>query len=428
MKKKTEKYYKILIINKKRSLKTTTRKIKSSHKKKSNEKRKKQITIVKEKYLNSFKKICKTKKWKTKKKEETIKIPKNFSMYDKPKAVLRSIDRVSKLSDSKIKKIVIDHSKTIKHDLASEVILSNAVSCLDFYKSKNGARFKVQGYYPKNQKMKRLLRSIGVVREVAAQKHHLIDSNSLKLYKKTSNPDEEISIFSSDRKTIATNAFPDYMNDCLSHISASLEEQEVDKIHKYLGEVLGNAEDHSGQKVWGLVSYLDAQEQSCLHSETVIYNIGKTVYESFNEKRNNEVVSKNWQNYVLKHSSKFTEEQLTLVYAMQQNASSKLDESQDRGQGTKYLIDLFHHFSDECNRINGCSSNKPEMFILSGSSMLKFDGTYTSKNGKDGKMIYALNIDNDLDIPPDPCYILSLGEEISFPGTIIYIRFTLKER
>jgi hypothetical protein len=364
--------------------------------------------------------------------KHSVKIPKNFSVYTSPENVLMIIKEIADLDKHKhINSLYIDHSHCESHDLAAELLLASAVSSLDVLKSKNGAQFKISGKLPTDDKMKRLLRSIGVVRETAAKEYHLQNKNDLKLYKKISNPQEEESIFSSDRKNSATAEFVPYLNDCLALIQAKLDNDEESKLNHYLAEILGNAEDHSGEKMWTLLGYLDAKNPDDLYCEIVIMNIGKTIYNTFEEKRTVPVVNDKWQNYVSKHIRGLSEEQLTMVYSMQQNASSKLDDQVDRGQGSKHLISLFHHLTDECNRVNCANqmqgNSKPRMLILSGGAMLKFDGTYTPSDDEKGRMMYALNSQNSLEIKPDECYIPSLRYSVAFPGTVIYIRFSLHQ-
>jgi hypothetical protein len=361
-----------------------------------------------------------------------VKIPKSFSLYKSPENVLMIIKEIADLEKYKhVNSLYIDHSQCESHDLAAELLLASAVRSLDVIKSQNGAKFIIAGNLPRNDKMKRLLRSIGVVRETAAKKYHLHNKSDLKLYKKVSNPLEEESIFSSDRKKSATAEFVPYLNDCLTLIKARLDTDEESKLNQYLGEILGNAEDHSGEKMWSLLGYLDAKDSSNLNCEIVIMNIGKTIYKTFVEKRSVPIVNDKWQDYVSKHISSLSEEQLTMVYSMQQNASSKLDDQIDRGQGSKHLISLFHHLTDECNRVNCAndlqSNSKPQMLILSGGAMLKFDGTYTPSSDDRGRMIYALNSHNSLEFKPDECYIPTLRYGVTFPGTVIYIRFSLHQ-
>ncbi|TKF14484.1 hypothetical protein FCV43_19565 [Vibrio genomosp. F6] len=355
----------------------------------------------------------------------TLKIPKRFCLYSSPEKVMKIVKEVSDLSDyDHVKSIHIDHSDCVEHDLAAEMLLASAVKSLNTSKPKS---FGITGVLPEDEKMSRLLKSVGVVKDIAAAKYHEPDREYLKLYKKRSHPHESSDetdsdlLFGSDRKTNVTTGFTEYLNEVLALISSKLDEEEESKLTRYLSEVLGNAEDHSGQKLWQIVGYLDSLDPENLCCEIVIFNIGKTFFETFKEKTESELVNGKRLKYVEQHNSSMSEELLTLVYAMQQNASSKLDEQIDRGQGTKYFLDLFHHLMDT----NKAPHRNPNMFIISGDAILKMDGTYDPSVSED-KLVYAMNPDNDLSKLPDKRYIKSLGGQC-FPGAIIYIRYSLQE-
>lgn len=348
-----------------------------------------------------------------------ITLPPNFCLYENPIEVMKLIKTVASLSSfSNIKELYIDHTKCKKHDLAAEILFASAVRSLDADKPNS---FRIEGILPSDEKMSRLLKSIGVVKDTAAPKFHEQNYEHLKLYKKCSDPNEknEKSLFELDRKTAATTGFADYLNECLGLISTSLSGDEKSKLTRYLGEVLGNAEDHSGGKIWQIVGYLDSSDLDNLCCEIVIFNIGKTFFETFIDKKESAIVNDKRLAYVNQHD--LPEELLTLVYAMQQNASSKLDEQIDRGQGTKYFMELFHHLTEK----NTNCHSKPKMLILSGGAILKMDGTYNPILSEN-KLIYALNKSNDLSKAPDGRYIEALGKE-KFPGAIIYIRYSLQE-
>ncbi|EOX4326098.1 hypothetical protein [Vibrio kanaloae] len=355
----------------------------------------------------------------------TLKIPKRFCLYSSPEKVLRIVKEVSALSDcDHVKSIYIDHSGCVEHDLAAEMLLASAVKSLNSSKPKS---FRITGVLPEDEKMSRLLKSVGVVKDTAAPKYHEPDSEYLKLYKKRSHPHEAKEetendlLFGSDRKTIVTTGFTEYLNEVLGLISSKLDGEEESKLTRYLSEVLGNAEDHSGHKLWQIVGYLDSLDPENLCCEIVIFNIGKTFFETFEEKTESALVNGKRLKYVEQHRSSMSEELLTLVYAMQQNASSKLDEQIDRGQGTKYFLELFHHLMDK----NKTPHRRPKMFILTGGAILKMDGTYDPSVSED-KLVYAMNPQNDLSKLPDKQYIKPLGEQC-FPGAVIYIRYSLQE-
>jgi len=391
------------------------------------------VTAIRKEYLTAFGEISsKVLKIKKRQKEFEVIIPKDFSLYNDPSTVLDIIYNISQLKKhSQVKSIYINHSLCESHDLAAEILLASSVSNLKLFKTSRGAKFRVHGLMPERQSMCHLLRTIGVVKETANTKYHLKSKEQFELFKRVSQPTEKVEIIGIDKKARATSGFTDYMNGCLKFISAKLDRQEEKKLNRYIGELLGNAEDHSGKKLWNIVGYLDASDRCNLTSEAVIFNVGKTITETFEDKINSDIVYKKLQEYIDKHHNHCSKEQLTMVHALQQNASSKKDITIDRGQGTKYLIDLFEHLSNECSRINKIrkvqhSNARPKMLVLSGNVMIQFDGTYTH-SVTDNKMVYAFNESNNLDLAPDKCYIPMLDKGVTFPGTVIYIKFPLYE-
>lgn len=370
-----------------------------------------------------------THNWAPVKVEVEIQIPKIFSMYKKPKECLKVIYKIASLKDVPgLKSLKIDHSNCQTHDLSAEVLLAHTVVALKSYRTKDGGKLRISGLFPTQEKMKRLMRSIGIVKETSNPKYHVSENDKLRLFRRRSDINEETNIFGKDKKTRATEDFAGHINRCLSHINAKLDADEVKKLHKYLGEVLGNAEEHSDTRIWDIVSYLDAQENN-KNLEIVIYSVGNTIFENFLNKKNVRLIFDKLENYVKKHNNMLDDECLTMIHALQQNISSKKDEDVTRGQGTKYLIDLFHHFSQECQRIrlkrgNDSPASKPKMFIISGAGMLKFDGTYDPLISEKEKMVYAFNSNNDLEECPDINYVKNMGE-VTFPGAIIYIKLPL---
>ena len=392
------------------------------------------ISQAKLEHLESYLKIsCQKMKVKKRQDEWELTIPEDFSLYRQPEKVLSIINEIAQLKKyPQIRTIFINHINCIKHDLAAEILLASSVNSLKSFKTRKGARFRVKGIFPTDPKMCRLMRSIGIVHELGNIKYQVQQKDKLRLFKRESQLTEKTDIFGKDKKTRATEDFTVHLNSCLSFINGKLDEDESKKLDKYLGEVLGNAEEHSGKKLWHIVGYLDGTTEDEIYSEIIIFNVGKTIFETFEEKKDVSIVYDELKHYISLHGKNFTDEQLTMVYSLQQNVSSKKDEEIDRGQGSKYLIDLFHHLSDECNRIKEIQqiehdNGDPTMLILSGGTMLKFDGKYLPEIKDEQKMVYAFNETNDLDKAPDYCYTPRL-EKVAFPGTAIYIKFPLNQK
>jgi len=139
------------------------------------------ISKAKIEHIEAYKKITlKTIKLRLKNRQDTfiVNVPKVFSMYDAPELVLNVINEIALLTDyPHIKIIDIDHSSCVKHDLAAEILLASAVMSLRSFKTKNKAKFRIKGTFPDDEKMCRLMRSIGIVNEIGNIKYQIIDKD-----------------------------------------------------------------------------------------------------------------------------------------------------------------------------------------------------------------------------------------------------------
>jgi len=126
--------------------------------------------------------------------------------------------------------------------------------------------------------------------------------------------------------------------------------------------------------------------------------------------------------YANKHLGKgifetpYDEQALCTLYALQEGVSSLPER---RGTGTTSLIDFFLQLAGK----------NPKMCVISGHALILFDGKYSLRaepfEGGERKVI-AFNNTNSLERPPDGSYVRTLSKP--FPGTLISMKFNLKEK
>ena len=116
--------------------------------------------------------------------------------------------------------------------------------------------------------------------------------------------------------------------------------------------------------------------------------------------------------YVEKHraseffASGWDEKNLLTLVALQGDVSSKnTSEDDTRGNGTVEMIEFFDKISHELSP----SDSSPEMAIISGSSHIRFDGTYSLGDDDSERKVIAFNQPNDLNHPPDKEYVSNLA-------------------
>lgn len=361
--------------------------------------------------------------------KEEIVLPNTFSIIDAPEDVLTVFNKININNIEKLREIYVDHSKVQKIDLAAESILDFIV--MEIKKSKrNKNKFNISGVLPNSDQIDRYIRAIGIVKNLNI-KTKLIDSGDddrLRIFKMRNKSHYENSLTQPDWKSTATAEFVKHINDCLQDHKKKLTRVAEGRLASYIGEILNNAEDHSGHDESTIVGYLDNASQNHF-CEIAIFNFGKTIAETFHEMPENSYTNIEISEYIENHSKKslfsrdWSKNDLLTLVALQGHISCKnYRKEQDRGQGTVDLIEFFQKMHKKCVSEENSFA---EMAILSGSTHIYFDGKYKMSADKTGRKVIAFNERNDLSHKPDPKYVRNLGK-LNFPGTIISIRFPMK--
>ena len=360
-----------------------------------------------------------------------IKIPSNFSLIENPKEALTAIYKLANTTrnNEKIKCFNIDHSNMTNVDLAAEAILDLVATEIDReYKSRN-RKLQFKGYYPNSNRLQRLLRGIGIIKSLHIKHEYLPQSQESKIEVFVRNSKKQgADVGSLSYVELTAKNFVDHINKCLKRIDRELTEDAVDRLSTYTGEIIGNAEEHSGENSWHIAGYYDDHDESQL-CEIAIFNFGKTFAETFTELSQDSFAYQAISPYILKHrvnnffTSGWDENDLLTLVALQGDVSSKNESKDDtRGNGTVEMIEFF----DKISREIAPNDSTPEMAIISGSSHIRFDGSYSLVDDDSGRKIIAFNSQNDLNYPPDAQYVSNLAP-LYFPGTLIGIRFTMSE-
>lgn len=380
----------------------------------------------KQMHIDAFKTILKLKKNPTNKKQ-TIKftVGSNFSLYDDPNRVLKAISEVSHINDNKnITNLKIDHSKCEENELGAELLLATVVKSIATIREFNNGSIHVQGIYPKNTKVSRLINSIGVVKEIANSSTENIPKEKLKIFRRMRVTQDKINKQAGDIKSRTVQDFVEFIDKkCLLEVGRSFTFEGQDNLINYIGEIIDNAQEHSGKPDWHIYGYFDSTVPENMNVEIVIYNLGYTIAETFTKKRDIPEVFDLIKKYINKHQNRsFSEELLITVAALQQSNSSKLDLDPSRGKGTVDLIKFFFQVAKECCYDN--NEQKAKMYMISGAANIKFDDTFSMHTDDEGYAIMPFNKEKSLDFPPDSRYVSTL-KDTKFPGTIIGIQFPI---
>ena len=360
-----------------------------------------------------------------------IQVPSNFSLIDNPLPSLEAICKLANTarSNQKIKHFIIDHSKMTNVDLAAESILDIVTAEIGReYKSKS-KKLQFSGYYPRLERLQRLLRGIGIIKSLNIEHEYLPQSQESKIEVFVRNAKEQpADVGSPSYVELTAKYFVDHINKCLKRIKRELTDGAVDRLSTYTSEIIGNADEHSEENSWFVAGYYDHHDESHL-CEIAIFNFGKAFAETFIDLPKDSFAYQTVSPYILKHktnnffNSGWDEKDLLTLVALQGDISSKNTSEEDtRGNGTVEMIEFFDRISKECSG----DDSAPEMAIISGGTHIKFDGKYPLVDDDSGRKIIAFNSQNDLAHPPDARYVSNLAP-LYFPGTLISIRFILSE-
>jgi hypothetical protein len=199
-----------------------------------------------------------------------------------------------------------------------------------------------------------------------------------------------------------------------------------------VGEVIGNAEDHSRRRDWWVAGYMRMGEYGYGDCHITLFNFGRPIAESLKTLPENSVLYADIHELVEKHQKRriflpdvWQDDDLWTLYALQGRVSRKNDSPTrvgDQGQGTADMIEFFQKLGQ-----SGKSTVPPRMCVVSGNTCIHFDGKYqlqrqTPRTGPTRRII-AFNTDNDLAERPDERYVKHMKER--FPGTLITMHFFL---
>jgi len=363
--------------------------------------------------------------------ETIIRVPEVFSIIEDPVTALNVILGFAKTTRLfRLRRVQFDQSRLKTYDLAASSLLDMVASEMKLEARQRGMLLRFAGKYPTDPSVKRFIKSLGIVAHLDIR-HEIADRSEqqgIRVFERRKRHyDAPKDVAEADVKSRAASGFVDHINDCLSNIGRQLTRDSRQILCAYIGEILGNAEEHAGFVDWTIVGYLDSTlpQPVC---EIAIFNFGASIFQTMNALERTSYTWKQIQPFLWMHEApkafgkQWRARDLLTLIAMQGHVSTKnLTEEDTRGQGTIDLIEFFQRMCEEC-AADGLANAK--MCILSGSTFLLFDGKYRLREVAGHGKVIAFNAENSLDKRPDPKYVRSLGA-LEFPGTIISIRFPL---
>jgi hypothetical protein len=361
-------------------------------------------------------------------------IPATFSIIDSPEEALQTIGLVAAAAGrDDVAEIHFDHSAVHRYDLAAEAVLD--MVAMDVKNRRRGTRspLRFTGTFPTDVESNRFIRAIGITHCLEVPKTKLKPSEEARLrrfFQSRRTPDQYAKAKVSSAKATVLRQFADQIDACLATVGKRMTPPGRSALLSYTGEIIDNIEQHAQSADWYISSYLDPGGSPPI-CEVAIFNFGLTFSETFQALPPGSFPWTVVAQYVEAHESQGwfsqawrTEDLLTLV-ALQGGVSSKSQGMVDtRGQGTVDLITFFQDMCRACTEVSG--GTKARMAMLSGDTHILFDGTYRMKPNSTGRDVLAFNQANSLAEPPDAKHVRHL-QGVRFPGTVVSIRFPLKQ-
>ncbi|MEG9328988.1 hypothetical protein V6B16_13670 [Salinimicrobium catena] len=351
--------------------------------------------------------------------QTNFKIPKEFSLVDRPKesqTLITDIANAYELNNSK--KITIDFSQCTKItygvifvlDCILTEIAKDKVRLEQKYKIP--FRSKIDFISSKNEKVNSRIFSIGFIKYFnnSANKEDTPHSTT-KTLSGSKNQEHPMD----NKKSVVSYHVVDYIDKIINEVGWKLKFQTKNFFGKLIGEILNNAEDHSDYDRWFIrCTAFKKSDEATFEVNIQFLNFGPSIFEgleqSLPDNHSVRVIKEQAEKISSSKSGQFNIESLMTLYSLQEGVSRLKHEDHTRGFGTitfiSSFLELSYHFEDQ----------ESELFILSGNTKLKITDKYKPFE-KEGKYFISLNEEQNLMLPPDSNYLKT--NSTYFPGTLI---------
>jgi hypothetical protein len=350
-----------------------------------------------------------------------IRTDKQFSFIDNPDGTLRTLAAFARLAQLTPHEIFVDQRGSRDIDLC-------AASVLNVLALAAGRDYRVRfsGAWPTSEAATEIVAVTGLPKALGVPLPRLPNFSTLGLI----HGRREANKLSSTKAEKTANQIIKQLDSWYRAYGFQLRAEGKERFGKLIGEVLANAEDHSGRAEWWTCGYL-RQKPGLDYGDChlTFFSFGRSMAESLQELPTDSHLRSRIESLVEAHAQQrffsshaWREEDLWTLYALQEGISRHSEADDSRGFGTAEMIEEFQ----ELGRTSD-SGTQPRMCVLSGRTHILFDGRYSlrreNSQGEDARRVIAFNDTNDLNRPPDPQSVRALT--CSFPGTLISLRFYL---
>lgn len=313
-----------------------------------------------------------------------INIPEIFSFIEAPKETQSFFRKLKgKLNHKYPYSLQIIHSRCKTIDLAASFIFDKIIKEEISYWQKYRVKIELSGLISEvSKKVNNFLLSFGLLSKLGLLNHNFgekeIDFDYNHKYYHVSFKGSKLQGY---KKSLASVSLVDYFDNCFKHNHLEIvKDTKLDLMNK-IGEIIGNAEEHSGGKngEWYALGCYDKDAKECSFA---IINFGKSIYETLSDKNSTaadviekitEVIDSNRKIHekIGLSFDKYQEEPLWTVMALQDGISSKrtsTGQGRTHGHGIMDVLTFIGAVKDDANGAKVC--------ICSGHSSVLIDYAY----------------------------------------------------
>jgi len=369
-----------------------------------------------------------------------ITIPTVFSFIKNPQETLDTIFSLVEISKhQKISRefsIFFDHSYLKEMDMGASIAFDIVAMNLRKELSMNGINSRFSGRFPESEMLCQILKSMGITKHLnirGAEPSDIAEQLFVRFPLHIGYGQIGSEFGGQQHREKAATHLVTYLNECLEKASNfSFTDEGQRQILKWAGEIITNAEEHSGHRQWYAIGCMtphiskeqDAQDGRVIgECQLTIFGFGRSIYESLSSQETSQEMKKAIASLASKHTrffnsfEKYSDKDLWTLYALQDGISrfSLEPGKSTRGKGTVEMIEAFENLGSSVDL--RCV---PEMSLISGSTRIYFNNKYhlREQDVRDGKRkIIAFNENNSLDEKPDSEHVNSLAGH--FPGTLL---------
>jgi hypothetical protein len=368
-----------------------------------------------------------------------IKFPEKFCLINNSRETLDVIYSLVECYSNGATSFFFDQSKCDEIGIAASALFDIVALEIRNELRRRKLNFVCGGFLPDDPRAANLIKRMGITRHLkvpGTQLPSVIHDSFVVFDLFEGRKPVGSDLMRTTTQEIAASNLVRFLDKCLKLGKYELKVPDQRQILKWVGEIITNAEDHSGEGKWYVIACLCPCESgdSIYECQIGIINFGRSIYESLNNANTprqtliqiKDVADRHLSRNFF-HKQEYEPQDLWTLYALQDGVSrfSVRPGDSTRGKGTVDMIEAFQYLG----RTN-TGSLKPRMSLVSGSSLILFDEKYRMKSmivDQGSRKIIAFNEANSLDDKPDKDNVSSLGAAL-FPGTVLSFRFYIDHK